>query len=191
MKKTLKKTSSFTLVEMLIIITIVGILLPATFFIMSKILDQQLRIYKLVETKREGDYIFNFMRDSIRRDGKDLLAQTVGWTPICTLAGSNYKSLTNGQDVRFLTPTTPQRYFRFYQVGTDLFYDNNGIISQLNSTKLITDAGLFDLGCYKYLSSNPAIITLTFRVTYNDEFKNDPIRKTTLWYRTYIRIRNR
>lgn len=88
----------FTLIEMLIVLTVVAIVLPTVFTIVIVIMRQQVRIYKVVET-RQGDYILTFIKDRLVRSNQML--DYPASTPPCYLAPSTSPA-TDGSTVSFL-----------------------------------------------------------------------------------------
>src|SRR3989338_10391507 len=57
---------SFTFIETLVVISVLGLVFPIMFSILFVILQQQLRIFRLTEVKRQGDYIVSFLENTIK-----------------------------------------------------------------------------------------------------------------------------
>jgi prepilin-type N-terminal cleavage/methylation domain-containing protein len=66
----------YSLVEVLIVITLIGIILPGVFSIVTVILRQQLVIYELSTIKREGDAVSYLIKDKITRDATGIVNNT-------------------------------------------------------------------------------------------------------------------
>jgi len=57
-----KKNRAFTLIEMLIVISIVGIAVPIIVTIFGAVMRQQIQTKKLVETKNQADFVLNSVK---------------------------------------------------------------------------------------------------------------------------------
>jgi len=57
---------SFTLIETIVVIAVIGLTLPVLFATILTLMRQQIKIYRLSQVKREGDYIINLMENTIR-----------------------------------------------------------------------------------------------------------------------------
>src|SRR3989344_3748847 len=97
------KKKGFTMIEMLIVITLFIILLPTIFAILSTILRQQLRMYRMVEAKRQGDAALTFMKERILREGITI-RNSSGTISYCDSATppNNQFATSNGTNFRFL-----------------------------------------------------------------------------------------
>jgi hypothetical protein len=161
--------------------------------ILYNIMQQQVKLYKLTETRRQGDYILSFVKESIIRDAKEV--QNLGGATACSVANSSYGS-TLGDNFYMVHKSSiagqPPERFRFFISGTRLvFEDINGVSNSLNSAQVIVErngaTGFID--CYKKSDEVLPLIRVTYRVTFVDT--EIPEKKTSLYYSTRIRLRNR
>ena len=61
-----KFNKGFTLIETIVVIAVIGLTLPVLFATILTLMRQQIKIYRLSQVKREGDYIINLMENTIR-----------------------------------------------------------------------------------------------------------------------------
>ena len=57
---------AFTLIETIVVIAVIGITLPVIFTIILALMREQVKIYRMSQVKREGDYAINLMENTIR-----------------------------------------------------------------------------------------------------------------------------
>jgi prepilin-type N-terminal cleavage/methylation domain-containing protein len=148
----------YSLVEVLIVITLIGIILPGVFSIVTVILRQQLVIYELSTIKREGDAVSYLIKDKITRDATGIVDDAN--TSQCVNATSLY------------TPSTPAN-FKFSSKAGNFYYDLSSTILRIDigtaSTPLHSNKiGISDLklSCYKKGALSPAIVVVSYKVTY-------------------------
>lgn len=72
----MKKKSGFTLIETIVVIAVIALTLPIIFAIIFIILQQQVKIYRLAEVKRQGDNVLSFMQNTIKASGSKIYAGT-------------------------------------------------------------------------------------------------------------------
>lgn len=194
------KNKGYTLIEMLIVITIIGLVLPAVFTILFSIMRQQLRIHQLNEVKKQGDYISSFMRNKITTEGvkiaKSSDVNAVDGTLTdeqCIASGSIYPpdAPTNRtQAFYFFTKQRPN-YFIFTTDNENLvlFESENEKKSTLTTSKVkITQLGF---ACYKRANIAVPIVELVFTVEYNNSSGvSNPGDVTKLTYRSKMRLKS-
>lgn len=66
MKKTIH--SSFTLIEVIVSLAVIGLVLPVIFSIVFVLMNQQAKIQRLKIIKQEGDYILNHISNQIKNN---------------------------------------------------------------------------------------------------------------------------
>lgn len=186
----------YTIIEMLIVITLLTIIMPAVFSIIYTLLSHQMKIYRIIETKRQGDRIMSFMKEKIMRETMGI--KRANNTIRCGSYTATPETTTNGNDFLFMKTTDPAGpSFSFYLVNSTFFVqDTLGLPSiSLHDSKVRISN--FQIECFRRnASTSPAqpnknVITVGF--TYTVEFvDNSPTLlegTTSLQYQTKIRLR--
>ena len=158
------KTQGFTLFEMIIVMLVLTIILPTVFSILYVITEQQFRVYALTKTKREGDYMYSYIRERIIRDASSIVDDRGTLNPICNAAGSTYSS-TAGDDFIFVDKSGAT--FNWSYSGTALFVDDGINQSQIHSDAITVDD--FLIRCRKNTSSSPTIVEFSFDVSFSSQ----------------------
>jgi|GEM_PF-1807597 len=85
-----KNNTGFTLIEMVVVMGVMALLLPTIFGVTYIIMQQQLQIHKLTETKKQGDLIMSYMKESIGRTAVGIVDDS--GTEQCVTPGAPYSS---------------------------------------------------------------------------------------------------
>ncbi len=186
----------FTLIELLIVLSIISIIIPIVFSIIYILLNQQVQIYRIVETKRQGDRIMSFMKEKITREA--LSISDSSGTPRCATFSGNPENTTNGDEFLFLkNDTLPPETFNFVVTNNTLIAKDSVsmINTSLHDSKIrVSD---FEIECFKrsnvadpmQLNRNVVLVGFSYTVTFVDSTPSDAEGDTTLQYHTKIRIR--
>src|SRR3989338_8513187 len=83
------KRSAFTLIEVMVTIAAVVIVLPAILSIFFVILQQQTKIYRLAEVKRQGDAIVNILESAIPNSSYKIYTGYPPAIEICNIPDSS------------------------------------------------------------------------------------------------------
>lgn len=191
----MKKSKGFTLIEILVVIGTISLALPALFAIVYNILQQQAKIYRLTEVKRQGDFILNTMKNTIKNYAVSIHSLTT------TPPTSNNKICQWPSEQNFDGYFLDKfgSYFRFCRSsnGINCNNGNNYIasfssvlssnVTPLNNNKVkITD---FFLTCYQTNPYSTPVISIRFTISYNTT-STRPEDKAQMTYQTKIKLRN-
>jgi prepilin-type N-terminal cleavage/methylation domain-containing protein len=193
----MKKNKGYTLIEMLIVISIVGLIMPAIFTILFVIIQQQLRIYRIIETKKQGDYVLTFIKNKVIEDAVKITDAT---TEQCAIANTYYPPLANGVQPTnngstfFFQTTQATTKFNFYIDTASNSIDNNSLVfnetvggtvtpTQITSKKVVISNLAFQ--CVKKTNTGGALVRISYVVTYNSTL-GDPVSYT---YSTKVKLR--
>ncbi len=190
-----KRKKGYTIVEVILVISLVGLLMPAIFSILYVIIQQQLKIYEITEVKRQGDYIMQVMKEKIMRDAEVLQRDDDGIqvataviTNICTTPGSNYSSASQGLD--FVFQDALLNRFQYVLSGNTLFFRHDGassIDAALNNSAVsITN---LQITCSLKSDLTSPIVTISYTATYNRPVPNPQLGTTVLDYQTKVKLR--
>jgi len=188
----MKKFKSFTLIETIVFIAVVGLTLPAIFTIFMVLLQQQAKIFRLSTTKREGDYMINLIENTIKNEAVTILSSTSPMPPDstntkCDKDATSYSSISS---LYFLNKNG--LWFGYLINGNALASSSASMAStNLNSTK--TRISSFSMSCSRTYAFSQPSVSLSFDI----EFCNDvsctqtrPEEISTLHYQTRIKLRS-
>lgn len=193
----MKKNKGYTLLEMLIVISIIGLILPAVFTVLFIIIQHQLRIYRVIETKKQGDYVLSFIKNKVIEDAVKISTSS---SEQCTTSEAYYPALQNGTQATddgtdfFFVTKVPTTKFNFYiDTATNsidnntLVYNenNNGTITpfQVTNSKVIISNLAFQ--CVRKSNTGGALVRVSYTVSYNSTL-GDPV---SYQYSTKVRLR--
>jgi type II secretory pathway pseudopilin PulG len=179
------KSLSFTLIEMLVVIGVISLTLPAFFGIFFSLLRQQGKIYALSQVKREGDFASSTITNIIRNYGISIHSSIP--------PDENNKINCPQSETQIINNYFLDKYgnyFRFY-LESDYIASTSPIIDP-STTRLTTDKVQitnFNLACTQTSPFSPPIIKLIFTVTYKTA-SNRPEDTASLTYQTQIKMKS-
>ncbi len=94
--KLVKDRKSFTLIETLVVVGVIGLIIPALFSIFYIVIRQQVKLYRLAEVKRQGDSVRNTFQTIITNHAYRIY-DSLG-TELCTTAGSSAGNISYFED---------------------------------------------------------------------------------------------
>ncbi len=173
-----KKQSGFTIVEMIIVIAVTGLIIPAFFSIVFVIIQQQAKIIALQEVKRQGDFILNTLENTIR--GSAITIYDDNNLPVVDSALVEAKQVCDVIHNASFDQAPPLDLLTFkdrFGHGFRFVIDGNKVASQsaisgatadLSTDKVIISA----VGADPFISCNisnqfsPPVVTVSYQVTY-------------------------
>ena len=157
---------SFTFVETLVVISVLGLVFPVVFSILFVILQQQMKIFRLTEVKRQGDHIVGFLEDVIKNNAFTIYD---GATEICDAA------LVNPQGVPTSFQDKYNNAFSIDYAGSDLVISYPPPLppaptfafpqGQLTSTKVRIEG--FSISCSRTSAFSAPLVAVNFTICYN------------------------
>lgn len=190
------KKRSFTFIETLVVVSVIGLIFPVVFTILFIILQQQLKIFRLTEVKRQGDYIVSFMENVIKDNAY-------------TIYDASPAEICEASDVNpFPHNGTPDSFQDKYKSIFSLDYDASKNLSishtssppaptlafaqgRLNSSKVIIDS--FSIACSRTSAFSAPLVSLNFTVCFKmkDGTCNSPRpeENASFNYQTSVKLR--
>lgn len=178
---------SFTLIEMIVVISVIAITLPSIFAIVFGIVQQQTKIYRISKVKEEGDYILNLISNTIKNRAFSIHSSS-------TADGSDQVCKDSPSSI------APANSLYFRDLSNDMFgysFSSNTISSasskfassiSLNSDKISIDN--FIIYCDKNTTTFSApIISIEFDISYKLA-STRPEDSANLHYQTKVKLRN-
>lgn len=80
---------SFTLIEMLVVLGVMGLVLPVIFSMLFLTLRQQVKIYRLAEVKRQGDSTTASIENAIKSYAVNVRSTSVPGSEVCITPNSS------------------------------------------------------------------------------------------------------
>lgn len=177
----IKKVTAFTLIEIIIMLGVISLILPTLFSIVFLILQQQTKIIRLQEIKREGDFALTAIKSTIKNSAVAMYDLMVAPNnEVCNTANSTYNN------PYFLDKNNNFFYFNL---------DNNQITSRSSNlnpmllTSNRTTVTNLSLSCRRDNLYSSAIVSIEFDITYNTNSNRPEERTNTLHYQTKIKLK--
>lgn len=178
------KKDSFTLIEIIVVIGVIGFVLPALFAIIFGILRQQSRIYNLMEVKRQGDNALVTMENIIKNNALKVYPDEA-----LTVANEVCKNATPPNNVygpndgnAFYFKDKAGKYFRFHLNVDKISSDSADSPADLTSSKVIISE--FEIKCDRPADYSPPLVSVKFTVN------NNPVGQYPMNYYTKIKLKN-
>lgn len=173
------KKNGFSLLELVLVLSILGIIVPAGFSMFMASMRAQLKVSILQEVKRNGDTALSVIENLIKSRTQSL--QQLDGTPICNSSGSSYAL----GDVYFVDPEAQR--FRFHMSGNQIASDSSSIGSSFVTSPKVAVTN-FSITCEKETSFTPPIISIGYTVSQARETTRAE-EQSTLDYLTKVRLR--
>lgn len=180
-KKLYKK--GFTLVEMVVVIGVISLALPALFSIIFTMLQQQTKIYRLSQVKREGDFALSSIENVIRNYGIGIYNSSALTTEQCSTKGSSYANSN------FYIKDKNGAWL-LYSVSNNQLSSSSAVLAQLvnlTTSKLIVSNLTFS--CYRGEDYPSPIVFLSFDIAYNSGTSTRPEDLASMHYQTKLKLR--
>jgi type II secretory pathway pseudopilin PulG len=175
----MKKT--FTLIETIVVVAVIGLTLPVLFAIIFTLMRQQVKIYRLSQVKREGDYLISIMNTTIKNRAVSIYKSNIlsDANIVCEGAGSSYSS-----PLYFLDED--QQFFGYEIDGNKVASTSAYPNVNLTSNKTIV-SGL-SIDCLRNTIYSPPSVLISFTIQYNT-ISTRPEETSSLYYQTRIKLR--
>lgn len=177
---------------MIMVILIIAIILPTIFSILYVILQQQLKVSRIIKTKQQGDVILSFIKEKVTRNAVSIKDSSSNVK--CANVNDSYSS-TSGSDFIFVDNSSPSSDFNISLSSGILSYTG-----RLQTGAGIVTVGLHDssvgisnfaISCYKKNGNSKALVSITYNISPNDNaFASFSQGQITLPYQTVILMRN-
>lgn len=113
------KRKGFSLLEIIVVLGVLALLLPTVFGVVYIIMQQQQRIYRLTETKKQGDLIMSYLKESISRSAVGIVNDA--GVAQCVAPGITYSNTIGEFNLTMDDSTTPDM-FSFQQNAGQLLF---------------------------------------------------------------------
>ncbi len=183
------RKKGFTLIEMIVVVAIVGLVVPAIFAIIFGIIREQTKINRLVTVKGEGDYILNIVANTIRNNAFSIHSATPPSDSnlVCNDTGTSDPGPLYFQDQH-------GEWFGFIINGETVSSESSALVesAMLNSQQTIITN--FSLGCSRVNTFSAPVISIEFDICFMTDAglcSSTRVEETAeLHYQTKIKLRN-
>ena len=199
----MKNKKSFTFVETLVVISVLGLVFPILFSTFFVILRQQLKINRLTEVKRQGDSIVRILDEMIKNNAYKIYDDTD--TEICDAGGS----FPEGTPAYFLDKYNSRFSFKIiiiddvdnYEQNLETVYDVPPFPAptfafpsgKLNNTRVMIPESSYVISCNRKTTYSAPVININFLICYKVNRSCDsakPEESALLEYQTNIKLRS-
>lgn len=188
----MKNKKSFTLIETIVVVAVLGLMLPVVFSIFFVLLQQQTKIYRLNTTKKEGDYIISLIGNTIRNDAVTILSNNSPIPPDTTNTECDTDSSLYSSNSNLYFLDKEGAWFGYLINGTAIA-SSSAALPAINLNSLKTRITGFSISCSRKFQYSQPSVALSFDI----EFCNDvacsqtrPEETSSLHYQTKIKLRN-
>ncbi len=195
----------FTLIEIIVVVGVIALALPALFSVLFVVLQQQVKVTRLNEVKKEGDAVLQLVEAKIKDNAQtiwgcaDNLQCDGPENPITTICTSGTPPDNAGYVKKFNWASSGpnNNWFAFLPDGenSSIQYITSSGITTITSPKVIVDFLSFSVTCNKKSTYSNPTVTLSFNICYRTNGNYDscsnvpPEDLVQLTYRTNIVLR--
>lgn len=173
---------SFTLIEMIVVIGVIGMALPIFFTIILAIFQQQTRIYALQEIKRQGDDIITSINNTVKNSAMEIYSERTFSNQKCNLATAPNNTFSSSTGTDFFFKDRLGNWFNFYLNGTTNIASNSATTPIIFNNDKVTISN-FSISCYRRGIYASPVVSLNFTVNYG-------ATTTSLNYKTKVKLRS-
>lgn len=181
---------SFTLIETLTVLTIIALTIPTIFYIILTLLRQQVKIFRISQVKREGDYLITIMENLIRNNAVSIHAGLPASDAnlICNVIETS----PSGSNLYFLDKFN--KWFGFELNGNTISSNSANLATPLNLNSSKTLVNNFSIYCSKTADHSASTVLFSFDICFQNSTgvctSSRPEETASLRYQTRIKIRN-
>jgi len=186
----LKIKKGFTLIETLVVIAVIGITLPILISIILILMRQQLKIYRLSQVKKEGDYIISIIQATVKdqaftiHNAKPASESNI----VCDDPATGPYSSTSS--LYFLDKNS--NWFGYEFINDSIASSSSLTSNNLTSSKILVES--FSISCLRNKIFSPPYIMFSFDVCYYTGGggcdSTRPEETATLHYQSRVKLRN-
>ncbi len=199
---------AFTFIEIVVVIGVIGMSLPILFTIIFAITNQTLKVQRLSEVKKQGDYAINVIENTIRGYAVKIYDEDTLTNEQCNISGSTYPLAAPSDGTDFYIKDISGKYFNFQLTDskiasesadpTDPDFDpvSDPVSVDLTSDKVFIKD--FAIQCNRNTTAYPPIISISFNICYKNPLSavgeecifTRAEETASLYYQTKIKLRN-
>lgn len=181
---------AFTLIETIVVIAVIGLTFPVLFAIILTLMRQQVKIYRLSQIKRGGDYLINIMENVIKDNAITIHTATPpnDANIICKNVGISASSTS----LYFLDKN--KQWFGYLATSNSVASTSANLASPINLTSSKTIVSNFSIYCSRNAIYSAPSVLLSFDICYETGSGvctgTRPEEITSMHYQTRIKLRS-
>lgn len=179
-----KKTLGLTIIELIVVIGVIAISLPAIFGLFFTMLRARAKTYVLQEVKRNGDNALNSMETLIRQRAIGIYSDQNLTVEICATTGNQYNN-------PFYFKDKDAAVFYFITEGaspTKIASRTASLRYNLTSEKVAVSN--FFMQCFRRSAFSPPIVKIDFDITSFSTSSTRQEENAAIHYTTQVKLRN-
>ena len=181
----MKNKLGFTLIEMIVVVGVIALALPAVFAIIFGVVREQAKVYAIKQAKREGDFALDAIQNTIKNYASGIYSDQALQKPVCNTSGSNYSN-----KLYFGSNIAANAWFEYELDSNNKIASNSSVASAItNLTTQQVSISNLTISCNRTATFSPALVAVSFDVKYNtpSTFQEN---QATLHYSTQIKLTN-
>lgn len=183
---------SFTLIETIVVVAVIGLTLPVLIGTIFILVRQQTKIIRLSQVKREGDYIINLMENTIRNHAVSIHSgQPTEDNTVCKGVVGSY-SYSSTSSLYFLDKD--KQWFGYLFDSNSIASDSANPSPAINLISTKTRIENFSISCARNTIYSPPSVSFDFDVCFVTGTgvctSTRPEEIASLHYQTRIKLRS-
>lgn len=179
-----KNKVGLTIIELIIVITVIGISLPAIFGLFFTMLRARAKTYALQEVKRNGDNALTIMETLIRQRALSIYSDSTLANEICAATSSQ----SNGP-LYFKDKDAALFYFIAEGVNPVIIASHTASLTY-NLTNQKVAVSNFSMQCFRKITFSPSIVKIDFDITSFSTSATRQEENAKIHYTTQVKLRN-
>ncbi len=181
---------AFMLIETIVVVAVIGLTLPVLFAIIFTLMRQQIKIYRLSQIKRGGDYLISITENIIRDNAITIHSSTPAndTNVICKNAGTS----PSATSLYFLDKN--KQWFGYLVSGNSVASASVNLASPINLTPSKIIVSNFFIYCSRNSVYSSTSVLLGFDICYDTGSgvctSTRPEEITSMHYQTRIKLRS-
>lgn len=158
----MNRKKSFTLIEIIVVTALISLILPALFTIVFAVLVEQIKLYRLTEVKKQGDYGINIIENTLRNRAVAVYSSSQFITELCGSALSS-SSQTDGSNFYFKDRAND--WFKFSALS-DRIASSSAVVATTNLTTAKVKVSNFLISCKRQGLFSSPVVKISFTISY-------------------------
>lgn len=180
----MKNKLGFTLLEVVVVIAIMGLTLPAVVSLFFASIRSQTKVLILQEVKRNGDSAFDTITTKLRNEVYSVYSDSSATTEVCSTRSSISTPTTGSSPLYF--KTSDGTVFSFTLSDGAIIYTKGGVSTPLTTTKVTVPT--FSITCARATSFSTPLVSIVFSVRHANSTTRSE-EKANLDYQTKMKLR--
>lgn len=178
------------MIETIVVVAVIALTLPVIFAIIFTLMREQLKVYRLTEVKRNGDYLINSVENTLREQALTIMSDLPanGGVEICKNVNTN----SSGSKMVFLDKDG--NWFEYSHSGNMVSSSSANINSEpLVSNKTLVSA--FTISCKNNSTFSAPEVSMSFDICYDTTGTGScasirPEELATIHYQSIVKLRS-